>query len=299
MSIEESAAAHQGVAGRIDADGIHEVFERDDGAGALRHAHRLAVLQQVDLLADQDLEVDVGHVAERRRHRHQALHVAVVVGAEQDDVALEAALALVEVVGEVAGDVGGLAVLLDDHAVFVVAELGGAQPGRAVGLEDVAERAQTVDGAFDRTRLVQRVLVREDVEVDAEVVEARLDLAEHQVHAELAEHLLRLVARQIAQRGRSARIVGLDPRRDLEDVGAAVPVLRRRLAQVRGDQAAGEPVDLDAVIVEVVLARDDAALRLEDARQASRRRRPSAFRRCAAGPVGFADTNSTLMGTPP
>ena len=101
------------------------------------------------------------------------------------------------------------------------------------------------------------VLVGVDVEVDAEVVQARLDLAEHQVHAELAEHLLRLVARQIAQRGGTARIVGLDPRRDLEDVAAAVPVFGRRLTEVRGDQAAREPVDLGAVVVEVVLARDD------------------------------------------
>ena len=100
------AAAHERVARGIDAHDIHEVFERDDRARALRHAHRLAVSHQVDLLADQDLEVDVRDVAERGGHRHQALDVAVVVGAEQDEVALESALALVEVVGEVAGDVG-------------------------------------------------------------------------------------------------------------------------------------------------------------------------------------------------
>ena len=135
------------------------------------------------------------------------------------------------------------------------------------------------DGALDRTGLVQRVLVREDVEVDAEVVQARLDLAEHQVHAELAEDLLRLVARQVAERGRAAGIVGLDPRRDLEDVAAAVAVLGRRLAQVRGDEAAGEAVDLDAVVVEVVLARDVAALGLEDAREAV----------ADGGPAGAAD----------
>jgi hypothetical protein len=65
-----------------------------------------------------------------------------VVGAEHDDDAVEAALALVEVVGEVAGDVGRLAVALDDDAVLVVAELARAQPDRTVGLVDVSEFAR-------------------------------------------------------------------------------------------------------------------------------------------------------------
>ena len=114
--------AHQRVAGGVDADRIHQVVERDDGARALRHADRLAVLDQVHQLADQDLEVHVRDVAERLHHRHHAADVAVVVGAEHDDVLLEAALALVEVVAEVARDVGGLAVGADDDAVAVVAE---------------------------------------------------------------------------------------------------------------------------------------------------------------------------------
>ena len=109
-----------------------------------------------------------GLVAERLRHRHQAADIAVVVGAEHDDVCVEAALALVEVVAEVARDVGGLAVGADDDAVAVVAELGGAQPDGAVLLEDVAQLAEALDGALDRARLVQVVLVEVHVEVDAE-----------------------------------------------------------------------------------------------------------------------------------
>ena len=68
----------------------------------------------------------------------QPADVAVVVGAEQVDAAVEAALALVEVVGGVGGEVGQLAVGPDQHPVLVVAEVGGAQPERAVGVEDVA-----------------------------------------------------------------------------------------------------------------------------------------------------------------
>ena len=220
----------------------------------------------------------------------------MVIGAQDDDVALEPALALVEVVGEVARHVGALTVLLDDDAVLVVAELGGAQPGRAVGLEDVPELLEPLDGVLDRAGLVQRVLVREDVEVDAEVVQARLDLGEHEVHADLAEHLLRLVARQVPERRGAAGVVGLDPRRDLEDVRAAVAVLGRGLAQVRGDEAAREPVDLDAVVVEVVLARHEPPW----ASNTRDRLSPTAAQRVppmCSGPVGFAETNSTLMVT--
>src|SRR5689334_24859192 len=52
----------------------------------------------------------------------QAGDVAVVVGAEDVDQALEAALELVPVVGDVGGQVGRFAVGADQHAVLVVAE---------------------------------------------------------------------------------------------------------------------------------------------------------------------------------
>ena len=110
-------------------------------------------------------------VAEGRAQRHQPADVPVVVGAEHDQAAVEAALPLVEVVGRVAGDVGALAVGLDDHPVLVVAELLGAEPQRAVLLVGVAHLGEPLDRAVDRAGLVQVVLVEVDVEVDAEVVQ--------------------------------------------------------------------------------------------------------------------------------
>ena len=96
----------------------------------------------------------------------------------------EAPLALVEVVGEVSRDVGRLAVGFDDDAVLVVAELRRGQPRRAVALVHVAERAQSGHRPVDGPRVVQVVLVEVDIEVDAELVQARLDLVEHEAHAE-------------------------------------------------------------------------------------------------------------------
>ena len=58
--------------------------------------------------------------------------VAVVVGAPDVDQQVEAPGELVAVVGDVGEQVGELAVALDQHPVLVVAEVGGAQPHRAV-----------------------------------------------------------------------------------------------------------------------------------------------------------------------
>ena len=149
------AVADQGVAGGVDADRLDQVAQRDDVAAALAHPHDRAVAEQVDHLADDDLEVLAGLVAERRAHRHHPADVAVVVGPEQDDAAVEAALALVEVVGRVAGDVGAAAVGLDDHPVLVVAELlGGAarprRPARRCCRARVSRVDRPLDGAATR-----------------------------------------------------------------------------------------------------------------------------------------------------
>ena len=206
----------------------------------------------------------------------------MVVGAEHDDRPVEAALALVQVVGEVTGDVGRVAVGLDDDAVLVVAELRGAQPGGALGLEDVPQLAQPRDGVLHGAGLVQRRLVVVDVEVHAERVQRRLDLVEHQRHAARPEDLLRGV---VGQRGRvglaGGRGVRDDARGDLLDVRAAVAVLGRLLPARPGEEGTGEPVDLRPVVVEVVLARDLSAAGLHEARE----------RVADGGPPGAADVH--------
>ena len=75
----------------------------------------------------------------------QPADVAGVVGAEHDQDAVEAPLALVEVVGQVAGDVRRNAVALDDDPVLVVAEVGRSaarprRPSRRSGPRPAAAR---------------------------------------------------------------------------------------------------------------------------------------------------------------
>ncbi len=85
----------------------------------------------MDELHDQQLQV-LRVAAERLVGGLHPRHVAVVVGAPHVDLAIEAALALVLVVGDVRGEVGVLAAGAHQHAVLVVAVVGRAQPQRAL-----------------------------------------------------------------------------------------------------------------------------------------------------------------------
>ena len=103
----------------------------------------------------------------------------MVVSAKHVDAAVEPAATLVYVIGEVAGDVGRLAIALDDHAVAVIAKLARTQPGCTVSFEDVAKLAQSSNGLVYRTRLIERVFVKIDIEVNAKVVQGCSDFVEH------------------------------------------------------------------------------------------------------------------------
>src|SRR6201999_2192142 len=268
--------ADQAVACRVDAQRVHQVVEGDHGAGTLAHPHRLAVANQVDHLPDQHLD-GRGVVAEGGRRGLEPRDVPVVVGTEHVDAQVETALPLVQVVGEVAGDVGRLAVALDHDAVLIVTKSTGAQPACAVFLVDVAAFAQLGDGTVDPTVAVHRVFVGVDVEVGSEIVQRLSDVGEHQIDADLAEGLVHLGFGQ-AQR---VRCLLQHLGRDVGDVGARVTVFRGGLALGRGDQGAGEPVDLGAVVVEVVLASDRGALGAQQPAQ----------RVTDRGPAGAADVD--------
>ena len=116
-------------------------LEGHERAGALAHLLRLAPLDEAD-------ELDGGHleplrvVAAGGEHRAQARDVAVVVGPEDVDQDLVAPAGLVEVVGDVGGEVGRVAVAAHEHPVLGVAVVGRAEPGRALGLVGVARLAQ-------------------------------------------------------------------------------------------------------------------------------------------------------------
>ncbi len=227
--------AHEGVARGVHAHGVDEVVERDDRAGALGHAHGLAVLDEVDELADEDLQVLARLVAEGGAHGHHAADVAVVVGAQQVDGAVGAALALVQVVGDVAREVRGLAVRLDEDAVLVVAVGGRAQPHRAVALvDDLAALTQAVDRRATAPEVCRESSWKKTSKSARKECRRSLICGEHELDAASAEDLDGLVVGQGDRVGLAGGArVGADLVGDLGDVLAAVAVLGDLAARAR------------------------------------------------------------------
>ena len=207
----------------------------------------------------------------------------MVVGAEQDDHPVRAALPLVQVVRAVGVEVGGPAVGPDQHPVLVVAEVGRPQPDRAVRLVHVALLPQPGDGELDLAVDVQRALREVDVELDSEGLQRAPDRGEHQRDALAPEDVERLVLRLVEHRR-----VGRDHRgRDLGDVRTGVALLGGRPPGRRGQQRGGEAVDLGTGVVEVVLPGHLGAGRAEQPAQRVADRRPPAVRQVhRSGRVG-------------
>jgi hypothetical protein len=140
----------------------------------------------------------------------------VVVGAPDVDDAVEAALVLVGVVGDVGGEVGEQAVLALHDAVLLVAEGGGAEPLGAVLHVQVAAGLELGDGLLDQAGVEQRALGEPLVEGDAELFEILAAVAELLGERE-AMHPGVIGAEQVLgvgdQRVQVAFLVGLDGRR--------------------------------------------------------------------------------------
>ena len=197
-----------------------------------------------------------GVVAQALRTGLEALNVAVVVGAQHVDRVGGTALELEVDVGEVRSEVGVLAVGLEQHAILVVTEVGGAEPGRAVLLEDAALGAGAVDRGDDGSRLVQAQLARPQIELDAHAGQTRPDALDHQRDA-LGDPLLKRSVIGHVQLGGDHRhfVTGIATLRDVVAEAARL----HRLA---------EQADLIAGVVDVVLARHPLARELKEARDA-------------------------------
>ena len=271
-------------AGHVGADLDHQVAERDEGAGAFRHLEGLAALEEADELAELDVERHAV-LRERGDGGAHALDVAAVVGAEDVDELVVAALDLVEVVGDVGGEVGPAAVGLLDRAVGVVAVGGGAEEGLLARLPVLGELA---------LRRLERALVDEAVGVE------RGDAPPRCGRCRRATSRRRSVSMRTSRSARSSRIIAIiasvaNMRTSASQSCSPLsrrlsPYLRlQRLADrdqvVAGIEAlgdlgleaaglavalvggAGEDVDLGAAVVDVIFARDVPAGEVEEARE--------------------------------
>jgi hypothetical protein len=161
------------------------------------------------------------------------------------------------VVGDVGGEVGGLAVGSNQDPVLVVAELARPQPHRALPLVHVAAASQIVDRRLDLSILVEGALREPGVEADPEAVQRRLYPPAHLLRAAPGEIL------QVRGRGAGDReLIG-----ELGDVLAGIAVIGRLAAlHPRGDRLR-EEAHLAADVVQQVLPLDVAAGELQTARQ--------------------------------
>ena len=123
--------------------------------------------------------------AERLQRAAHARDVAVMVRAPHVDQQVVAALPLVEVIGDVGGEVGLLAIGADHHAVFVVAEFGGLEPlGAVLGVHAAGLARSFVDATIDGAALVQLALRVPVIEAHAEFLEIVADVGQHGVARE-------------------------------------------------------------------------------------------------------------------
>ena len=203
-------------------------------------------------------------VSERLERTPDAGDVPDVVDPPDVDQMVEPARVLVQVVGNVGGEIRRPPVAAHDHAVLVVAESRRPEPERAVLLVDQVPGPQRVEAPADRAAVVQTPLAEPRVEPDAELFEALANLLDHHADGQFLD------PRQARRTGvGQAGTLGLeDPLRDLRDV--------RPLVAVRGDleRAAQqleipcldrprEQLDLGAVVVHVEFAGDPKAERLQ------------------------------------
>jgi hypothetical protein len=255
----------QRVPRRVHADHLDHVVQRDDVPGPLGELDLLAVLHHLHELADQDLDVLVRVVAGARGHRLEPADVAVVVGAEHVDARRETAVALVEVVRAVCGEVGAFSVGADDDPVLVIAEVGGPQPDRPVLLEDVALLGEPVGDALDRAGVVERLLGEPDVEVRAEALQRLLLEPELELVAGGPEGLDLRLLRHHGQ----DRVLLHDLRGQILDVRTLIQALALRHVLAVGPQRQrhAEVVHLVAGVVDVELARDVGAGRFQQPAQ--------------------------------
>ena len=248
-------------------------------------------------------------------HRLDALDVAVVVCAQKVDAAGVAAVELVLVVGDVRREVGVGAVCLDEHAIFVVAEVRGAEPRGAVLLVDEAQLVELCDGLGDNGLPclvfgVQGALGEPHVEVQPEVREHVLVVAEDGVVGHVHEGCLALLGAGLHP---LEALLADDLDGDVDDVGACVAVFGELGAvlirvsddvivglgaghallheggdlQVAARDRLGEDVHLVAGIVDVELAGDLVAGEFHDAAQGVAQGCPAAVAQVhGAGGVG-------------
>ena len=266
LGVEEEAAG-------VHADLVHEVGERERLARALGDLDDLVAAHEAHHLHDEEIELASLKAERGRAHgRGKADGVAVMVSAPDIDDAVKAALdELVAVIGDVDRIVGIKAVRAAQDLVLVGAEVGVAQPERAVLFIRQAGIREQLHGLGHVAGAMQAALEEPLVKVDAVALKIALHARNVIRQAEGHERRAALGARH----GEVLVAVALvDEPGQLLDVVAVVAVVREfdrvltldELEVARLDGLA-EQVDLIAGVIDIELTPDIVARALEHGRE--------------------------------
>ena len=211
-------AGQEHEAGGVGSDFVHNVFQGLELSGAGGHGNGFARFEQVDQI-DQD-DAQAALFAESLARGHHARHVAVMVRAPDVHHEVEAPFEFVVVVGDVGREIGGVAVAFAQHAVLVVAQLGGLEPVRTVRFVAHAGLGEVGKGFIHLAVRHQRFFREPDVVAHAKGLQIFLDTVQDVAHAVVFADLHGFFLGQVEDVG----IGGQHVAGDVDDVFAPVVV---------------------------------------------------------------------------
>ena len=124
-----------------------------------------------------------------------------MICAENIDKAIESALALVEMVGNVRGEIRPGAVLPYYYAVLLVAEIAGPEPGGAIFLVEHSPLFENGERIVDPVAFRQALLGEPAIKGDAELGEVFLDIVADAVERLLAYTIEPVLSKQLVRTG--------------------------------------------------------------------------------------------------
>ena len=252
--------ADQFVTCRIHTHSLYKVFKGDDITGALRHTHVFAVLDKVHQLPNHDLNL-LGPVPQDLSDSLESSHVAAMVCTKHIDGYVRRVLRTGHFIAEIrniSSNIGVITIRFNDHPVFIIAVIGGAHPPRALGFKKLTILFHLLNDAVGLARFKYRVFVEEDIKVGTETVQRLFNLCEHKLGSDFTENFCGVFGVE------RVWALGENLIFDIGNIGARIAVFRGRLSLGCSKKRVYEPINLSAVIVEVVFAHHICALGFED-----------------------------------
>ena len=219
-----------------------------------------AVLDKVHQLPNHDLDL-LGPVPQDLSDSLESSYVAAMVCAKHIDGYVRRVLRTSHFIAEIrniSSNIGVITIRFNDHPVFIIAVVGGAHPPRALGFKKLTILFHLLNDAVGLARFKYRVFVEEDIKVGTETVQRLFNLCEHKLGSDFTENFCGVFGVE------RVWALGENLIFDIGNIGARIAVFRGRLSLGGGKKRVYEPINLSAVIVEIVFAHHICALGFED-----------------------------------